>query len=228
MIKQYAGHVVALVVAHEQTAAIVGLALLWLLEQILAATDRVHANSIVQAIFNFLYARARLRFPLVARLGNIAAELEAEAEAAKSAPSSPPPPPAVPPAAVLLVLLSAALLAASGCATFKACTIGKLGSDAQIVSTAVQAIVSNPGSTTADLEQAAFSFAPGLVDCAAQALVAYWAAKPEAAPALPAGTDVKAALMAASSDAQRTHALDVLQRYLTQHKPTACAAPPRG
>jgi hypothetical protein len=222
---KYAGHILAVLAAHEQVVAIVGLAALWLLEQYLGATKRVKANSLVQAVFNTLYARARLRFPLVAKLGNIADELQlTAAAAAEKAKGTPPAPPVA-----LLVILSASLLAvaSSGCATFTSCTIGKLPSDAQVAVTTIQAIASNSGSATTDIEQAAFSFAPGLVDCAVQALIAYWSAKPEAAPALPAGTDVKAALVAAGSDAQRTHALDVLQRYLAKHKPTACGAAPR-
>jgi hypothetical protein len=48
------------------------LVLMWGAEQWLSYTKRVKANSTMQAFFNALYAWAKLRYPLVARLGNIA------------------------------------------------------------------------------------------------------------------------------------------------------------
>lgn len=227
MIKHLFGHLVASVGAG-QLAAIAALGAMWLLEQYLGASKRVRANSIVQALFNVLYSRARLRFALVAKLGNIAAELEAETAAAKGS-SSISPPPAPPAAGLLVLVISASLLAASGCgaggAALKACELGKLGSDGQIALTAGQAIASNPGSTVADLEAAALQFAPGQLDCALQALVAWWANKP--ADTTTPGMDDVHTLVAASHDAQRMHAIDVIGRYLAAHKPTACGPAPR-
>ncbi len=134
----------------------------------------------------------------------------------------------LPPGSSLRALLPLAFiaLACASCATaggkaMKACELGKLGSDAQIALTTGQAIASNPGSTTADLEQAALSFLPGQFECAMQALAAWWAAKP--ATTTPTESGPAAALVAAYHDAQRLHALDVLGQYLAAHKPTACA-----
>lgn len=71
-------HGYALAKAHPQTDIIIGLTALWLLEQWLAATKRVRANSAVQAAFNALFAWAKLRYPLVVRLGNLADQLSIE------------------------------------------------------------------------------------------------------------------------------------------------------
>lgn len=71
-------HGYALAKAHPQTDIIIGLSALWLLEQWLAATKRVRANSAVQAAFNALFAWAKLRYPLVVRLGNLADQLSIE------------------------------------------------------------------------------------------------------------------------------------------------------
>lgn len=121
-----------------------------------------------------------------------------------------------------LLPLAFLALSISGCATFGACELGKLGSDAQIAVATGQAIASNPGSTTADLETAALSFFPGQFECGLQALAAWWASKP--ATTVPDSTGVASALMAAVQDAQREHALDVIGRYLAVHRPVACGA----
>jgi len=55
-----------------QLVVIGALVVLWLLEQILAATKKVTANSITQSIFNALWTWAKWRYPLVAKLGNVA------------------------------------------------------------------------------------------------------------------------------------------------------------
>lgn len=55
-----------------QFIALCVLGALWLLEQILAQTKSVRANSIVQAVFNALYKLGAARFPLVSRLSNVA------------------------------------------------------------------------------------------------------------------------------------------------------------
>lgn len=65
-------HQLIAVVGWPQLAVIGLLFVLWALEQILPQTKLVKANSITQAAFNALWAWAKLRYPLVARLGNLA------------------------------------------------------------------------------------------------------------------------------------------------------------
>src|ERR1700749_2135189 len=71
-------HQLVSVVGVPQLIAIGILAALWLLEQILAQTKRVRANSIVQAMFNVLWQWSAGRFPLVTRLGNLADQIAVE------------------------------------------------------------------------------------------------------------------------------------------------------
>ena len=68
-------HQLVAVVGWPQLVVIGALALLWMLEQYLAFTKRVKANSMTQAAFNALWSWAKLRYPLVYRLGNIADEI---------------------------------------------------------------------------------------------------------------------------------------------------------
>lgn len=138
-------HFVA-VVGVAQLIVIGSLGALLLLEQLLAATKRVRANSIVQAFANALYAWARVRYPLVAKLGNIA-QLEAAASAAaieepKSSSSGGAPPPAA-----LLVFVAAAFLVA-GCGNFD---WRKFGVDeAQCLASPVKAALADASSDLVD------------------------------------------------------------------------------
>jgi hypothetical protein len=100
---------------------------LWLLEQILAATNKVRANSITQVVFNALWAWARLRYPLIARLGNVAAPDE-----------KPPTKPGSGGGGAALMLLPLVVLALTGCHGYKAPTYATLATMAGGADVAVQ------------------------------------------------------------------------------------------
>jgi len=117
--------------------------------------------------------------------------------------------------------LGCVLLLALGCQSsaggaWKACEIGKLPTEAQTALATGEQIAMNPGSAVGDLEAAGLSFLPGQFECAMAALVAWI----EKQPTPSTHTDVMAA---ASIDAQRWHALDLLHAYLAAHRPVACA-----
>jgi hypothetical protein len=138
------GHVVALCRAHSQATVIVALSILVLIEQLLPATDRVKANSTSQLFANgvrvlvrVLYSWARTRFPLVAKLGEVAEEVAAgeggeapgspappaTAPPAPPAPQGPPPPPAGPSGLLPLLLFPLLFLAVAGCGSLQTDTM---------------------------------------------------------------------------------------------------------
>lgn len=81
-----------------QLIAIGVLCALWLLEQILAATQKVKANSITQVVFNAIYNGVKDRYPLVSKIVGALSNLK-------------------PPASALLPFLLIPALLLSGCAT---------------------------------------------------------------------------------------------------------------
>jgi len=99
------------IVGWPQLIVIAGLFLLWLLEQILAATKKVKANSITQAAFNLLWGWSKARYPLVARLGNIADQVDAAAKGAET------PPKQAIKSSLLAMLLALVAVSFMGCAT---------------------------------------------------------------------------------------------------------------
>lgn len=119
---------------------------------------------------------------------------------------------------VFLLFVGAALV--SGCSTaggkaFTACELGKLPSEAQVAWATVQDIVSAPDSTTDALTSAALALAPGQLDCAARALLAWLEGLSEPAVAT---NPLRHAKMATSS---HDHQRAVLKAYLAG-KATSC------
>jgi hypothetical protein len=132
----------------------------------------------------------------------------------------------------LLLPLAFVVVALSGCATaggkaLTACELGKLPSEGQVAFATAQQIATNQNSTAADLEAAAMALLPGQLECGAKALLAWLEslASPNAFAAV--HPPVRLALLAASDDVTREHAIAVLHEYLAAHPATACGDAPR-
>jgi hypothetical protein len=108
----------------------------------------------------------------------------------------------------------------AGCAALKTCELGAMPKESQIVTATVQAILSNPAGTVAELESAALQLGEQQVVCAVTALEAYWAK--QAGPAEPTTISTKAALLTSAADQQRWHAADIARQFLSLHKGVSC------
>lgn len=120
----------------------------------------------------------------------------------------------------LLLLILLAGCSTAGGKAWTACELGKLPSAAQTAWATVQDITSNPSSTQGDLVSAALALAPGQLDCAAKALLA-WLDGFKDAPA-GEGAPVGRALLAAWQGSTHDHARALLRAYLAGKKTAAC------
>lgn len=131
---------------------------------------------------------------------------------------------------ILVAALMIAIVPLAGCPNsagtqaLKKCELNSLPQVFQTVVAEIMSIALNPGSAVSDLEDAGKGLAPGQLSCIGEAILAWLGGN--SAPA-GSGANVAQALMTASHDVQRDHAMAVLKQYLAAHpneKPQAAKA----